>query len=177
MKAFPWEEGTFYLAVDPAQLKSAFAYSGYDLEGHRIRGVFHVDDIRYASLVEARLSKIADTFAFSKIVLLVEYPKWNAGAAATVRGAANVWIRLVRDLFPRLVEVRKIDPNEWQSTFHYRARGDGLSTKEYSLWLAKTAYGWDVSTADEADAAMILEHGRTTPPTPRKKPGRKKKIE
>ncbi|MEQ1761591.1 MAG: hypothetical protein ABL984_00465 [Pyrinomonadaceae bacterium] len=171
---FPWEVDVLYLAVDPAQLKSAFAYSGIDSEGNRKRGVFRVDDIRYASTVEARLVEISEGLVFSKIVLLVEYPKWNAGAAQTVRAAANVWVRLVRDLFPRKVEVRKIDPNEWQKTFSYRGRAEGTSTKDYSLWLARKAYGWEVETSDEADAAMILEHGRTTPPTPRKKSVRKK---
>lgn len=174
MKAYPWEVGAIYVAVDPAQKKSAFAWSGYDSDGNRRRGLFHVNDIRYASTVESRFSEIADVLVYSKIVLLVEYPKWNAGAAQSVRAAANVWIRLFKDLFPRKVEVRKVDPNEWQATFSYRARAEGQSTKDYSLWLSTKAYGWTVETEDEADAAMILEHGRTIPPTPRKKSARKK---
>lgn len=178
MKPFPWEEGVVYIAVDPAQKKSAFAWSLVAPDGKREKGVFRVDDISWAQIVRDRLRQIVDPSQYPKrrIVLLVEYPKWNAGAAQSVRAAANVWVRLFKDLFPRKVEVRKVDPNEWQATFSYRGRAKGQSTKDYSLWLSTKAYGWTVETEDEADAAMILEHGRTTPPTARKKPVRKKKA-
>jgi hypothetical protein len=175
MSAFPWESGTLYIAVDPAQLRSGFAYSGFNSKGERVRGVLRVDDIRYASEVESRFVIIASGLDFSKVVLAIEYPKWNAGASQTVRGAANVYIRLFKSIFPRIMEVRKIDPNEWQKSFNYRGRPTGQTTKDYSFWLATQAYGWwEVMTSDEADAAMLLEYARITPPTPRKKPVKKK---
>lgn len=171
---FPWEEGVLLIAVDPAQKKSAFAYRGRGrLSREVVSGVFHVDDIRYANLVEEQLSKIAEEVDFSKVVLGVEFPCWNAGAAGTVRAAAHVWIRLVKALFPRKVVVSKIDPNTWQGEFRYRDRPSIFSTKTYSVWIATKAYGWEIDTEDEADAAMILEYLRTHFPAPPKKKSKK----
>lgn len=166
---YPWEEGILYVGVDPAQLKSAFSAQGFDRNQSRVRECFHIDDIRFAAWVGEWIIAFETKIEFKKVVLLVEYPTWNAGAAATVRAAANVWIRFFKDLYPRKVEVRKVDPNVWQKTFSYRDRPENLSTKEYSLWLSKKVYEWAVETEDEADAAMILEHGRLTPPKTRKK--------
>lgn len=168
MTSYPWEKDVLLLTCDPASLRSAFAYSGFDAGGARVRGVFRVDDLRHASLVEENLRLLSSTCVFSKVVFVVEYPTWNAGASPVVRAAANVWIRLVKSFFPRKVEVRKVDPNVWQKTFDFRGRPSPQSTKDYSLFLALSVYKWGVETTDEADAALILEHSRAIPPAPKK---------
>jgi len=170
---YPWEENVLVIAVDPAQIRSGFAYRGRAADGLVVSGVFHVDDIRFANVVEDRLREIAEEVVFSKVILGVEFPCWNAGAAGTVRAAAHVWIRLVKALFPRKVRVSTIDPNRWQKEYNYRDRPSTWSTKEYSRWLAEKAYGWRVETDDEADAVMILEYLRTHFPPPPPKKARK----
>lgn len=164
---FPWERDTLYIAVDPAPRQSGVALSGYDAGGYRYRALFHVGDLVEAGLADERIRSVATHVTFTRVVLLVEYPRWNVGAAQSVRVAANMWVRLIKAIFPRRVDVRRVDPNEWQSTFDFRRRASSQSTKDYSIWLATRAYGWTPVTADEADAALILEHGRVTPPAAR----------
>lgn len=161
---FAWERGVLYIAIDGAQLKSALAYQGFLPSGDRVRGVIRCDDIRHIATTEATLKGIAESLVFRRVVLAVEYPMWNTRSAPTVRAAANAWIRAIKSTFPRKVEVRRVDPNEWQNTFQFRRRSPDVSTKEYALWLATKVYGWAVETGDEADAALILEDARTFAP-------------
>lgn len=165
MKPAPWELDILYVSVDPAQRTSAFAYQGYDEEGRRHRGAFHISDIRFAAIAQDHLEALPTFLKFKQIVVAVEYPTWNAGASQVVRGAANTFIRLIKDIYAgRKVVVKKVDPNEWQRTFCYKDRSKKQTTKEYSLFLALKIYDWKVTTHDEADAAMILEHIRYIPP-------------
>lgn len=173
--SFPWEQGVLYIAIDPAQRVSAVAWRGTSKESGRIScGTAMTPDILDAHEVEKLLRRIGDDFLWDRVVLGVEYPTWNVGASQTVRAAANSYIRLVRRVFPK-VDVVRVDPNKWQATFSFKNRKAGQSTKDFSLWVATTVYGWAVGGEhDRADAALILEHVRANPPAPKPKKVKKK---
>ena len=81
--------------------------------------------------------------------------------------------------FGKLMPTPKQGPEDFnaaQMAIIYRVAAERLTgLKKGSDW-GSAPKDFGVETEDEADAAMILEHGRTTPPTPRKKPVRKKKA-
>ena len=169
MSLYPWEEGALTLAIDPAQLVTAIAWMGRSPDGGIVRGVTSIGDILEAGKITRLLESLGDTVKFDRVVLGVEYPRWNAGASQTVRSAANTYIRLVKKVYPK-VRVRKIDPNEWQALFGFRARAKGVSTKDHSMWIATRAYGWKIDGIhDRADAALILEYLRQNHPKPQPK--------
>lgn len=172
--AYPWENGVLQIAIDGAQKVSAVAWAGVDKKtGNAIRGSFRSPDILDAAEVEAKLQAVAAKCSYTSVRAAVEYPRWNAGASQTVRAAANAYVRLLRRVFPGVV-IEKVDPNVWQGKFGYRNRSAKQSTKEFSIFLAEQAYGWRVDgDHDRADAAMILEWLRQTPPA-QPKPKKKK---
>lgn len=148
-----------YIAIDPAQKVSGVAYSGIDAQGERVTGTASINDILDAGEICELLGRLKADCVFETVTVGVEYPFWNAGAAQTVRAAANTFIRLVRRVFDKPLVVR-IDPNQWQNFFQYRARGP-QSTKSFSLTLVNTVYGWNLENHNEADAALILEYLRS----------------
>jgi hypothetical protein len=159
---YPWEDGVLLIAVDPASLCSAIAWRGKGKDGGVIRGVTSISDIIQIGKIDELLRSLDQVIDFDRVVLGVEYPRWNAGAAQTVRSAANTFIRLVKGIFPRKVQVSKIDPNEWQALFGFRSRAKGITTKDYSRWVSETAYRWEIGKDhDKADATLILEYLRT----------------
>jgi hypothetical protein len=172
---YPWELDVLTIGIDAAQRSAAVAWIGRTAEGEIVRGVESIGDIVEAQRIEHRFEALAQTLSFRRVVVAVEYPRWNAGAAQTVRAAANAYVRLARRAFPRRASVRRIDPNEWQAAYSFRSRGAGVDSKQYSTFVARTAYGWDVRNDHEADAALILEYARANPlGNPPKKSSRKR---
>lgn len=178
VKQFPWEVGVLILSIDPATKVSALAWRGQNKEGKIVCGSCQVEDILDSDKIEVKLRQIAGAFIYEKVWVAVEYPGWNAGASQTVRATANIYVRLVRRVFPK-VEVVKVDPKVWQGHYDFKNRMPGQTTKEFSLWVCQNAYGWAVEGQhDRADAALILEWLRVNPPAPKpktKKPTKKKK--
>lgn len=176
---FPWEEGVLLFAVDPAQRVSAVAWKGVSKEtGRNTSGTRRVGDILDAHEMEAVVRQVSEKVIYTRVWLAIEYPTWNAGASPVVRAAANAWIRLFRRLFPSgTLEVVRVDPNKWQGALGFKSRAAGVSTKDHSIWLCQKVYGWAVEgDSDRADAALILEWLRTSPPQPKVKKPRKKRA-
>lgn len=176
MKAFPWEVGVLMVAVDPAQLRSAVALRGQAPDGSVQKVLLRADDIADIRDVVAQIEAFAKGVAFDRVFAVVEYPTWGGHGTHAVRAAANAYIRQLKAAYPRKLTVAKVDPNDWQKQFCHRARPGSQTTKDYSLWLATKAYGWAPETADEADAALILEYGRTLAQLSQKPKTRKKKA-
>jgi hypothetical protein len=173
---FPWEVGVLMVAVDPAQLRSAVALRGQAPDGSVQKILLRADDIADIRVIMGQIEAFAQGVAFSRVFAVVEYPTWGGHGTYAVRAAANAFIRLLKEAFPRKLTVVKVDPKDWQKQFSFRDRPKGHDTKEYSFWLADKAYGWAPETPDEADAALMLEYGRTLArAVPAKKKAAKKK--
>jgi hypothetical protein len=158
---YPWERDWIYIAVDPAQWKSAIVFSGYNAAGTKEQGSFTTEGLMHAAPTIQAIKEAVAGLEHRKIILSIEYPKWNAGSAQSVRAAANAWIQAIKETFPRRVTIMKIDPNTWQSTFSFRDRPSG-TTKEWSMKICPL-YGHKPKTHDEADAWLIFEHARMQP--------------
>jgi Holliday junction resolvasome RuvABC endonuclease subunit len=166
---FPWEVGVMYIGIDPSTKATGVAVRGASKETGKIEQFsYSVKDILDSNKVVDFLEYVSQIIEFDRVVLAIEYPCWNAGAAQTIRASANTYIRLVRRMWSNAI-VEKIDPNTWQGFFSFRGRGSA-STKDFSMKLTKLVYCWPtVSTHDESDAALILEYVRHRPLPEKKK--------
>lgn len=156
---------TLLLGIDGTQKVTGIAWLGVSrLTGRAVVGTEQIDDILDSKEAEELFRDLSEELVFSKVWVAVEYPRWNAGASQVVRAAANSYVRLIKRVFPK-AEVVKIDPNKWQGFFSFKARPQGLTTKDYSLWLADKAYGWPVGKShDRADASLLVEYLKANPP-------------
>lgn len=170
---YPHEAGVLFVAIDPAQRRSGVAIRGRLPGGGLFKVTACVDNIMSAKVCCLSLLDDAREVEFDRAVVAVEYPKGSFHGSSSVRAAANQYIPMVKKLLKehgaKKVEVRKIDPKTWQSTFEFSKRPREWTTKQFAMDAAINRFGWKPKSEDEADAALILEHARLTPMAERKK--------
>ena len=97
----------------------------------------------------------ADTYGRSiRLVAVIECPTWSGHGTREVRAAVTQVEKRLQAWFP-VRSIRRVDPNVWQR--EALAGAPGETSKERSLFVARTVLGLSPANDHEADAIHLME--------------------
>lgn len=137
-----------FVGIDPALRASGYAHApnrGPIVHG-RVDGVENV-----AAAARAIVSAYPPGTRFS---VAVEYPTWKGHGTESVRGAANAWIRAIREAAGSRAVLHKVSPPTWMGAMGFTVRPPRTPADLYVPWARRETGDPDID--HNAAAAVCL---------------------